>query len=107
MNRFVERPIQRDAAEGAVGAGAAAGGRVGQVPYGVQIYDQDAHIVFFNRASKEQLLGIPLDQTLQGQALLDVFAVRPDYSTTMTRPAPGQGHEPGALTGISLPSAWS
>ena len=55
-----------------------------QVPYGVQIYDQDAHIVFFNRASKEQLLGIPLDQTLQGQALLDVFAVRPDYSTTMT-----------------------
>ena len=55
-----------------------------QMPYGVQIYDQDAHIVFFNRASKEQLLGIPLDQTLQGQALLDVFAVRPDYSTTMT-----------------------
>ena len=55
-----------------------------QVPYGVQIYDQDAHIVFFNRASKEQLLGVPLDQTLQGQALLDVFAVRPDYSTTMT-----------------------
>lgn len=65
-----------------------------QVPYGVQIYDQDAHIVFFNRASKEQLLGIPLDQTLQGQALLDVFAVRPDYSTTMTALAPGQGHEP-------------
>lgn len=55
-----------------------------QIPYGVQIYDQDAHIVFFNRASKEQLLGVPLDQTLQGQALLDVFAVRPDYSTTMT-----------------------
>ena len=55
-----------------------------QVPYGVQIYDQDAHIVFFNRASKEQLLGVPPEQTLQGQALLDVFAVRPDYSTTMT-----------------------
>lgn len=55
-----------------------------RVPYGVQVYDRDTRVVFFNRASKEQLVGAPPEQSLQGQSLLDVFAVRPDYSTTMT-----------------------
>ena len=55
-----------------------------QVDYGIQVYDADASIVFFNRASKEELLNLPRAQNIEGQTLLDVFTVDPDYSTTLT-----------------------
>jgi len=53
------------------------------VPDCVQVYDADTSIQFFNRTCK-QLLDIPQDKNLEGQRLLDIFAVDPGYSTTLT-----------------------
>lgn len=49
---------------------------------GIQIYDADANIKFFNRATRE-LLDMPLTEQIEGHHLLDVFAVDPEYSTTL------------------------
>lgn len=50
---------------------------------GIQLYDVDSTILFFNRASK-QLVDIPLEENVEGQTLMDIYAVDPDYSSTMT-----------------------
>ena len=54
-----------------------------QSPDVIQLYGRDGTILFFNKASKH-LLGIPLKESLEGQNLLDVFHVDPNYSTILT-----------------------
>lgn len=50
---------------------------------GIQLYNADSSILFFNRASK-QLVDISPEENVEGQTLMDIYAVDPDYSTTMT-----------------------
>lgn len=52
------------------------------IPDGIQIYDADANVQFFNRSTRN-LLEYPSSQQVEGQHLLDVFAVDPEYSTTL------------------------
>lgn len=49
----------------------------------VQIYDAEGKVVFYNRGALE-LLEYPSMEQLEGNYLLDVFAVDPDYSTTLS-----------------------
>lgn len=53
------------------------------VPDGIQIFDTDSSIVFFNSSSK-QMHDIPLEDTVERMKLLDFFDLDPDYSTTLT-----------------------
>lgn len=50
---------------------------------GIELYDADAQILFLNQSCKK-LLDLPADNSVEGQNLLDVFAVDPEYSTTLT-----------------------
>jgi arginine utilization regulatory protein len=49
----------------------------------LQLYDAGGNIQFFNRAAR-RMMGISLKDEIRGQRLLDVFAVDPQYSTTLT-----------------------
>lgn len=49
----------------------------------IQLYAKDGTIQFFNKASK-CLLGIPLKESVEGQNLLDIFHVDPNYSAILT-----------------------
>ena len=52
------------------------------IPDGIQIYDINGNIQFFNRSTLN-LLEYPSSQEAQGRYILDVFAVNPEYSTTL------------------------
>ena len=54
-----------------------------QSPNVIQLYAQDGTIQFFNKASKH-LLGISLKESVEGQNLLDIFHVDPNYSAILT-----------------------
>ena len=49
----------------------------------IQLYDQNGVIQFFNLSAK-RMLGISAGDDVRGQRLQDVFAVDPQYSTTLT-----------------------
>ncbi len=49
----------------------------------LQLYDARGNIQFFNRAARK-MMGLSLQDEIQGQHLLDIFAVNPQYSTTLT-----------------------
>lgn len=52
------------------------------VPDGIQIYDANGNIQFFNRSTLN-LLEYPSSREAEGHYILDVFAVNPEYSTTL------------------------
>lgn len=54
-----------------------------QMTDGVQLWDENAVIQFFNRSSK-QLLGVPANREIEGHHLLEYFAVTDENSTTLT-----------------------
>lgn len=56
---------------------------VNHMPDALQLYDAEGHIQFFNRMAR-QMMGISLQDELRGQHILDIFAVDPQYSTTLT-----------------------
>ena len=49
----------------------------------IQLYTKSGGISFFNQTSR-RFLGIPLEDSVEGQALLDVFSLDPDYSSVFT-----------------------
>lgn len=49
----------------------------------LQVYDSSGRIQYMNRSCK-RLLDISLEENLEGRHLLDVFAVDPDFSSTLT-----------------------
>ena len=57
-------------------------GTLDVIPDGIQIYDFNGNIQFFNRSTLN-LLEYPSSQEAEGHHLLDVFAVNPEYSTTL------------------------
>lgn len=54
-----------------------------QIPFGVQIYDKNAHVVYFNKASR-QIANIPSGVRVKGRHLLDLYDLDENISTTMT-----------------------
>lgn len=52
------------------------------IPDGIQIYDVNGKIQFFNRSTLN-LLEYPSSREAEGHHILDVFAVNPEYSTTL------------------------
>lgn len=52
------------------------------IPDGIQVYDSNGAIQFFNRSTLD-LLEYPSSQEAEGRHLLDIFAVDPEYSTTL------------------------
>ena len=52
------------------------------IPDGIQIYDANGNIQFFNRSTLN-LLEYPSSREAEGHYILDVFAVNPEYSTTL------------------------
>lgn len=57
-------------------------GTLDVIPDGIQIYDVHGNIQFFNRSTLN-LLEYPSSQEAEGHYILDVFAVNPEYSTTL------------------------
>lgn len=57
-------------------------GTLDVIPDSIQIYDANANIQFFNRSTRD-LLEYPPSQQAEGHHILDVFAVDPEYSTTL------------------------
>ena len=53
------------------------------IPDCIQLYDAEARIQFFNRGCK-RLIELPQDESVEGQKLLEIFAVDPEYSSTLT-----------------------
>lgn len=53
------------------------------IPDGIQLYDAEGNIQFFNRTFKH-LLELPQQENVESQRLLDIFDVNPDYSSTLT-----------------------
>lgn len=54
-----------------------------QIPFGVQVYDKNAHVVYFNKASR-QIANIPSGVRVKGRHLLDLYDLDENISTTMT-----------------------
>ncbi len=54
-----------------------------QMSEGVQVYDRNAHAVFFNRASRG-ISHIPDGVDIEGRHLLDLYSLDENISTTMT-----------------------
>ncbi len=57
-------------------------GTLDVIPDGIQIYDVHGNIQFFNRSTLN-LLEYPSSHEAEGHYILDVFAVNPEYSTTL------------------------
>lgn len=52
------------------------------LPDGVQVYDPEANVQFFNHSFKN-LLEIPASEPVEGKNILDIFNVDPEYSSTL------------------------
>lgn len=58
-------------------------GTLDMIPDGIQVYDTHGNIQFFNRGTLN-LLEYPSSQEAEGRHILEVFAVNPEYSTTLS-----------------------
>ena len=58
-------------------------GTLDMIPDGIQVYDTHGNIQFFNRSTLN-LLEYPSSQEAEGRHILEVFAVNPEYSTTLS-----------------------
>lgn len=52
------------------------------LPDGIQIYDDQARVQFFNR-SFQSLLELPQSECVEGKNILNIFSVDPEYSSTL------------------------
>lgn len=76
------------------------------MPDALQLYDARGNIQFFNRTAR-QMMGLSLQDDVRGQHLLDIFAVEPEYSTTLTtlatrKPVSGRYDHYKSTTGKDL-----